>query len=142
MVSPSGMVVVPTGGSTSTGVDRTACTPRRQFLSTSGTQPNRRLSNSTALSYPPSPVSKTDRYTECPPGVIGVAARSSGVAPSKVVPAAASEVNMAAPEEPTPTGFPAWSTAKLSGAETPSPSTVQVLRSSSATNASPYREPT
>ena len=50
------------------------------------TRPTRRLSISTVVSKPPSPVSKREKKRECLPGDNGVAAVSTSVPPSYVVP--------------------------------------------------------
>ena len=89
-----------------------------------------------------SPWSNTEKKTVWAPEVIGVVARSSGVAPSYVVPAASAAENPAVLMLIT---LPAWSKAKLCGATTAlfcAASAVKSEVSSSATKPSFTEPPT
>ena len=108
----------------------------------SGAVKMRRLSRNAAESNTPSPWSKTDRYSEWAPAVTGREARSSGVEPSYVVPAASASLKPAVLMLMT---LPPLSKAKLWGATTALLSAASAVKSdvsSSATNPSLTLPPT
>jgi hypothetical protein len=110
--------------------------PEMQSVDGLATVPKPRLSITTAESRIRSPWSKIDRYSEWAPGVIGVLARSRGVAPSYVVPTAKPEVIDVTPAALIEISLLAGSKAKLSGAMMSEKSVVHVVLSSSAMKAS------
>ena len=124
------------------GVGDATSAPGTHSVAGSSTVPIRRLSTRTAESNTASPWSNNERYSECSPGVSGVAARSSGVAPSKVVPSALAAFTDVTPAALTLISLPRGSNAMLRGAEMVEPAVVHVLSSNSMMNASLNEEPT
>src|SRR5437879_431623 len=98
--------------------------------------PARRLSRNTVEASWRSPRSKIERYSAWGPGVTGVVAVKSGVAPPYGVLAASSALIEASPVAWMVMTWPAESEAKFLGALMAEPSVVQVDLSSSAMNAS------